>query len=323
MNENSAKNESKKASFQSKRVTTAFVLIILVLPTLFSLFASHHWAFDLLTSFHMQYAVALLPVASLFLLKKRWRSGLVLLVALVYNLGLILPVYLPNAHRPISEQSIRLMVTNVWSANREHDRLLRFIQEESPDLILALEVNAAWASVLDELNDEYPHQKSFARADNFGIALISRKPFRKAEILSLGDRQLPSVYAEIAFEDGVIVSMLGTHPLPPVGRSAAMRNQQLKDVAEFADRLDGHVILCGDLNVTPWSPYWNQLVKGSKLRDSRQGFGLQPTFPATLPWLRIPIDHVLVSDKISVEDRRVGPQIGSDHRFGTTRKLSC
>jgi endonuclease/exonuclease/phosphatase family metal-dependent hydrolase len=49
------------------------------------------------------------------------------------------------------------------------------------------------------------------------------------------------------------------------------------------------------------------------LRDSREGFGLQNSWPAYWPWLSITIDHCLVSRDIRLIDRKVGPDIGSDH----------
>ena len=70
----------------------------------------------------------------------------------------------------------------------------------------------------------------------------------------------------------------------------------------------------GDLNVTPWSwPFRNLLTKG-ETRNSQIGFGLQPTFAATsFAFLRVPIDHLLHSDALLIRDRRLGPSLGSDH----------
>jgi hypothetical protein len=59
-------------------------------------------------------------------------------------------------------------------------------------------------------------------------------------------------------------------------------------------------ILLGDLNVTPWSPHFRQLLQ-------------QTGLPAQVPPLRIPLDHCLVSPAFQVIERRVGPRLGSDH----------
>lgn len=74
-------------------------------------------------------------------------------------------------------------------------------------------------------------------------------------------------------------------------------------------------LLVGDFNTTMWSPYFADLVKDSGLRDARTGRGLYPSWNAALPaFLRIPIDHCLVGDKIEVESLETGNYTGSDHR---------
>ncbi|WP_353852098.1 endonuclease/exonuclease/phosphatase family protein [Piscinibacter sp.] len=43
--------------------------------------------------------------------------------------------------------------------------------------------------------------------------------------------------------------------------------------------------------------------------------GLQPTWPNAWGWLSIlPLDHVLVTPSIKLEDSSLGPDLGSDHR---------
>ena len=107
---------------------------------------------------------------------------------------------------------------------------------------------------------------------------------------------------------------MGTHPLPPIGRNAAIRNEQLSAVADWVAGMHGPVVVAGDLNTTPWSPYFREFLKRSGMRDSRRGFGVQATWPDNLGSAGIPIDHALVSDGVYVQDRRVGLPFGSDHR---------
>jgi endonuclease/exonuclease/phosphatase (EEP) superfamily protein YafD len=73
------------------------------------------------------------------------------------------------------------------------------------------------------------------------------------------------------------------------------------------------VIIAGDLNLSPWSPYYARLVRETGLADIRKGFGLLPTWPTHLRPMMIPIDHCLVSPDISVSRVRTGEHIGSDH----------
>ena len=73
------------------------------------------------------------------------------------------------------------------------------------------------------------------------------------------------------------------------------------------------VIIAGDFNASPYSPVFKKLLTTSGLRDTRTGFGWLPSWPALFPLAFIPIDHILVSPDIQVQNRATGPYIGSDH----------
>ena len=92
-----------------------------------------------------------------------------------------------------------------------------------------------------------------------------------------------------------------------------MRNDHLDSLANTSRLIQGPVMLIGDLNLSTWSPYFDDLIKTSGLKDSRKGFGIQATWPVKFPLLRIPIDHCLVSPSVSISNWARGPDIGSDH----------
>ena len=82
--------------------------------------------------------------------------------------------------------------------------------------------------------------------------------------------------------------------------------KQVRDQNELA-------LVVGDLNTTPWSPYFKDLLKLGALRNSMKGWGVQTTWPATSYPLRIPIDHALHSPGLVILNREIGPDVGSDH----------
>src|SRR5262249_6462450 len=86
----------------------------------------------------------------------------------------------------------------------------------------------------------------------------------------------------------------------------------LAALGERARDAGGSRIIIGDLNSTDGSAHFRDLLRVSGLRDSRLGFGRQPSWP-TMGFYRIAIDHALVSDDLAVVDRRPGPNVGSDH----------
>ncbi len=69
----------------------------------------------------------------------------------------------------------------------------------------------------------------------------------------------------------------------------------------------------GDLNNTPWGSAFRKMVEGTGLRDSGLGMGLQRSWPVGFWPLALPIDHFLVSERVRVLDRWMGPDVGFDH----------
>ena len=190
--------------------------------------------------------------------------------------------------------------------------MVAWVREARPDFIVAEEVNARWWAALTE-SGEYPYSVSRVREDNFGIALLSRRPIREGRVINSAGRGLPSIIATIDL-DGRTLTLIGTHPLPPNGRDYfSDRQTQLRETARIAARQSRPLMLLGDLNTTSWSPIFAELVQVSGLIDSRRGFGIQPSWPVQVPFLLIPLDHCLASPDIIIKDRQTGPNIGSDH----------
>lgn len=82
--------------------------------------------------------------------------------------------------------------------------------------------------------------------------------------------------------------------------------------------------MLGDLNITMWSPYYRKFMKQTNLKNSRQGFGILPTWPTKniysllppqlSPLFSIPIDYCLISPEFKVMSIYTINDTGSDHR---------
>ena len=143
--------------------------------------------------------------------------------------------------------------------------------------------------------------------------LVSRVPLDEVQIREFGEAEVPSIVATLEWS-GERLTLIGTHPLNPGSIDGwRQRNDQFQALAEFCRATTGPVILTGDLNSTSWSAHFGTLLDGTRLRDSRGGFGVQVSWPSWPVLLRIPIDHCLVSPEWAVRDRVIGPSTGSDH----------
>lgn len=271
------------------------------------------WIGELASHFRVQYFWLLSASAILFWFHKRKQTQafLALTLALVNFWGLV-PFY---HKRPavLSQETFRVLQANVLWSSSDDQRLRQFIQEAEPDVIMLEEVTREWLQSLEGLLLQYPFSHAIPRSDPFGIMLLSRIPIERVRTVSLGDRAMPAVIAQL-YVNRQPLTIIGSHTLPPISpRLADLRNQQLDELAVLARAQETAVLLLGDLNSTPWSPIFVQFLKKARLRDGRKGFGICPTWPAGWPFIQIPIDHCLVSSEISVTDWKKGPNIGSDH----------
>ena len=275
--------------------------------------AGLHWTLELSTHFAFQYGLlALAVMAGFACLARPLGLALTAVVVGLHSGPLLELTESPPDRAALTPGGTRLLMANVRTSNANRRGLLELVESTQPDAVLLLEVSEAWLADLAPLEVEFPHRLAAPRGDNFGIALYSRRPLTDGRIVQLGAAGVPSIEAAL---EGSSLRLLLTHPVPPMGsEAAAQRDRQLEAVARRARELGPRVVLAGDLNATPWSPVFSRVLDHGDLRDSRRGFGLQPTWSAGLPYLaRIPIDHFLVGRDVRVLDREIGPRIGSDH----------
>src|SRR4029079_11191140 len=138
------------------------------------------------------------------------------------------PIYRPLPNAPLKCPPVRIVSFNVLSKNTQHEQVLGYLREQAADVVLLMEVNRAWAQAAERLSDLYPHPHIVSRDDNFGIALLSRTPWRSIETMELAAAEVPSIRAEFEFPQGSW-TFIGTHPLPPGSRfMAELRNEQFR-----------------------------------------------------------------------------------------------
>lgn len=287
------------------------------LLTLAGLFGARGKYLELASHFRVQYLLAALACLPVFLAfgALGWAAACVayLLIFAPPALRLLLPAG-GTAAPPRPATGLKLLHLNVQVENQDYARALALIGAERPDVIVLQEVTAGWAAALTRIGGDYPHglARTF-EAVGSGIALYSRLPLEDVQSVGAPDR--PSVHARVRV-GRKLVSLFTTHPRAPLRPGHfGSRNEQLAWAARYARELPEPKVLVGDLNVSPWSPYFGRLKAESGLRDAREGFGLLPTWPVwnRLPALMLPIDYCLVGPGVGVVSLRAGPPVGSDH----------
>lgn len=292
----------------------ALLAVGLACGTISGLFAHRYFLCELATHFQLHYVLLLAIVAAIFALDGRFRWATFALVvgasAFCYHL---LPLYTGGQPKSAQPRTLRLVSANIAYFNETPEQVLEFLSQEKPDVILLFEFTPEWQEKLKSLSERFPYSETRPAAQHSGIALYSRVPLEDARIETIGLDPSPIVVATAAFDNRKL-TIVGAHPAPPiVARAVPIRNDQLKSLSALVNLLPTPLVLAGDLNTSGWNPVFKDLVYSTGLQDSRLGYGVQPTWTVQVPLVRTPIDHCLVSRGVEVLDRRVGPDVGSDH----------
>ncbi|MBK8223860.1 MAG: endonuclease/exonuclease/phosphatase family protein [Candidatus Obscuribacter sp.] len=296
-----------------------------------ALFSNGGLVFDLPCHFRLQYAIAqalFLAAAVAGYLKNRdlFKTAKTSLgnnflaevglaaISLVLNLFLIGVLYLPANQKSTAQSPVlRCLQINVNTRNQSYGKVAALVHKYNADVVALQEIDDTWLTALKNKLPDYPYVAAQPRPDNFGIAIFSRLKLDDQKTEDFGSAQVPTMLARLEF-DGAPVTVVSTHPLPPVGTEALnMRNEQLKLLGEARSKWERTVVLMGDLNSTSWAQIFKELCTKADLMDTRQGFGIQPTWPTYSRTLWIPLDHCLVSKDLVVRQRKVCETIDSDH----------
>lgn len=289
--------------------------------SLLSLLSLLPWhPFPLLEHFRLHLLAGSAFVALIAALARRGGSFDVAAACALVNLVLVTPA-LSGTSRPGPSDGVkvRLLLSNVLTSNRDSAALARAIRELEPDVVALVEPDRRWFAALAPALAEYRARREVSTGGNFGIAVYSRGAM-SVSVENLGST-LPTLVARVSLPPSsagvgaVPFDFVLTHPIPPMtAATAASHRRQLEAVAARVNSLAGPVVVAGDFNATPWSRSFARFLSATGLHDSRDGFGVQATFPTFQAWpMRLPIDHVLVSPSIGVHTRRVERNVGSDH----------
>lgn len=276
-----------------------------------------HWVLDLFGHFRWQYLfIAALAVGWSLWRRRRWVVS-ISIATLLLNVWLIGRLSLASCEpEAVSGPRLRLLSLNVLTSNLQHQAVMEHLRSANADVLFLMEIDSVWAAALESLKGTYPHQKIVPREDNFGLALLSRLPLEDLKVVEgFGDFAwaMPSIEARVS-KDGREMVLIGTHPLPPVGRwQWQSRNRQLANIAQHVRSLGKPTLVVGDLNSTPWCEGMRSLRHLGALDFRSISPPWQPTWRVNSV-LAIPIDHVLCSPPLIIVERVIGAEVGSDHR---------
>jgi len=271
---------------------------------------------DILSQFPAQYALAAFCLLIICLWKKVMpyavASGLIIVLNIAPVIDIDKSIQATGNHNNL----FSIYSANIQRFNKDLSVLKSELMRINPDIILLMEVTPERVKdQLQPLIDKSPYSIVTTPMGEHcvGMVFLSKFPIVRHKVKELTKYGNSLLGATLTI-DRKDITFYAIHPQNPLFRSDFDdRQAQLLSLASSIRENPHPVIVAGDFNATPYSPVFRKLLSISGLRDSRNGFGWQPSWPTYMPLAWIPIDHVLVSHDFQVLDRSTGAYIGSDH----------
>lgn len=295
-------------------------LITIFCVTFLSFFGSSHYLFDLLTHFHLQYAIGCLVLMGFFLIQKKPLLVFIATIGFIMQFIFLLPYYFQptaSATDQTKTETIRVYFNNINYGTTDFTSLTKSIAHNHPQVVGIAELSSEKFEHLKNQLPNYPYNFHVPGRGQLGLAIFSQIPFvDQPSVRFFSDNRFPSIVASIQdFQTTKKLTIIVIHPPPPLlAEYATIRNELFSNLAEFVKTQSDPLLIMGDFNSSSWSPAFQTLLGDSSLVDSRNNQGVQPSWPSQLPnFLRIPIDHILTNELLPVTYREVLLSVGSDH----------
>ena len=317
-----------KSSFARKILYSLSTFIVIL--TVAGFLGRFWWVFDLVCHFRVQYFWILMFSAILFTLWKKWVACILVTIFALINATIFIPYITIVKPIQFDPPKIRVLSINLDFRNSSYERTVSFITKSQPQLLILEELSERWEDGLRETLAMFPYfirlRYSNVYPENFvkpfrdtmekhklSLGLFSKLPFESTKLGQLETYPIPYVMAQIKFNEKPF-TLFGVHLMSPISRVLSkVRNKQIAVLTQQIQTINQPTVLLGDLNTTPWSPFFKDFIQKTGLKETRKELGIYPTWPTRHVSMQIPIDHSLTSNEIIVHSFRLGPDIGSDH----------
>ncbi len=309
------------SSVATSSVTRTFGFIMFLagwtatLATVLGLLGATWWPLDVLADWRLLFTVILVVAAVVTGLGYSRVSAAIFVAAAILNVVLIAPMYLEEQPHPSSDERIRVVSLDIGKAPDARPEVLEWVNTVEADIVVLVRADGTWSRAIDELN--MPYRVVNDPGLNGGILVLARNGF-----------PVTVSEAQAGFEgvDAVITTTIGDQELTILGLSverpvsalaADDRVRRFDTISANVRKMDGPVVILGNLEASRWSHAFDTLANG--LTNSEDGYGYIATYtvlgwPLIDGYAGIPVDHVLYTGPVTVTLRKVGPDLGVNHR---------
>jgi endonuclease/exonuclease/phosphatase (EEP) superfamily protein YafD len=241
-----------------------------------------------------------------------WRSGLVLALAAAGAGAMLVTTYL-DVTRPVDaarDPELRVLFFNAFARNSENGaRIVDAAMATGADILVFAEAEAVMDH-RDALSDAYGFVTP-CMGETCELLIATNLPVLRSWQLRLNTAWAER-YAvlEVEVPGHGPMFLAAAHLTKPW--MSGIAEPELAQLRAQLDWLDGPSVVVGDFNMPPWSGPMAAVLDDSGFRAARMGPG---TWPSGAPApLRLPIDHVLVTEDVAVTTLTpFGDGLGSNH----------
>ena len=230
-------------------------------------------------------------------------------------------LFLPPPAPSAAGTPVSVVAANVYVDNPDPADFLAVPAVASADILVLQEVTSTWQDAL-LASDRWAFESSRDLESNADMKLLSRFPILGARTVSPESMDTGGRYA-VGFQllvNARTVIVYVVHPQTP--RSTRMWRQRaayLRDLerALRAEPTDARVIVAGDWNTPPWSPFLRDFLSSTGYRTTEARWWPAPTRFSIRLWsltqIGTPIDRIVVSSNVGLSELLMGPTFGSNH----------
>ena len=206
--------------------------------------------------------------------------------------------------------SLTVLNLNTWHAHGDVGRIEQYLATAPADVVVLSEFDAGRSTLIASLRHIYPYHVECTSEPPCSLALLSRLPLEASGSARIASGEPSFVWARINPGHQGSTTIIGTQLNRPSG-NPWRHEVEMRELAQFVRRIDGPLVLAGNLNTSPWSRSFRALRLATGLSPAGTLMPSWPAWPIALP--QVALDHIFVSPELAVSASGTGPAVGSDH----------
>ncbi len=293
------------------------IAVIAVIALMLIVAAFNPWQFyyaDLLISFRFPLLAAALLFALLLLaLKKLWLGGVIAIICII-NLSSLVPLH--SLEVVPSKAAITVKQINLNYNNPYVDMHLKNLQNQQWDVLVLQEFSDLNRHLLTPfLNKASLFGYREVEGIPYGIVVISRLPIIHRQQVKLDGDRLGYIKLKLLLDKHPITAFIAHPPSPRTVAHWHNRNRLLSAMGNASSQESGPWFIAGDLNIVPWSGYFNWPNAQSCYAAANAYTSFAPAAVKHTLITALPIDHCIFNQEFNLSSLDVSEFKGSDHKI--------